>query len=166
VPGPGSIWCTCATGGKTTDRTIEPEQLLVRRAAPFAIPAALVAFGAGWLAGGADVAWSAALGVAVVALNFVAHGLSMGWAARISPMALFAVGLGGYFVRLVALVLIMVGLNTLAWFSPVAFLAAVVPTTVLLLGFEMKQLSGRMQADLWRFPADGAPSEPTRGVAR
>ena len=145
---------------------MEPEQELVRRAAPFAIPAALVAFGIGWLAGGSDIAWSAFLGVAVVALNFAAHGLSMAWAGRISPTMLFAVGLGGYFIRLVMVLLIMVGLNTLAWFSPVAFLVAVVPTTVLLLGYEMKQLSGRMQADLWRFPADSASSNPTREAAR
>ena len=79
---------------------------------------------------------------------------------------LFAVGLGGYFIRLVTILLIMVGLNTLEWFSPVAFLVAVVPATVLLLGFEMKQLSGRMQADLWRFPADGTPSDATRGAVR
>ena len=141
---------------------MEPEQELVRRAAPFAIPAALAAFGIGWLAGGADVAWSALLGVAVVALNFAAHGLSMAWAARISDTMLFAVGLGGYFIRLVLVLLIMVGLNTLDWFSPVAFLVAVVPATVLLLGFEMKQLSGRMQADLWRFPNEDA----SRGAAR
>ena len=145
---------------------MEPEQELVRRAAPFAIPAALVAFGIGWLVGGADIAWSAFLGVAVVALNFAAHGLSMAWAARISQTMLFAVGLGGYFIRLVTILLIMVGLNTLEWFSPVAFLVAVVPATVLLLGFEMKQLSGRMQADLWRFPADGTPSDATRGAVR
>ena len=145
---------------------MEPEQELVRRAAPFAVPAALVAFGIGWFAGGADIAWSAFLGVAVVALNFVAHGLSMAWAARISQTMLFAVGLGGYFVRLVTILLIMVGLNTLEWFSPVAFLLAVVPATVLLLGFEMKQLSGRMQADLWRFPSAGTPAEPTREALR
>jgi len=145
---------------------MEPEQELVRRAAPFAIPAALLAFGVGWLAGGSDVAWSAFLGVVVVAANFAAHGLSMSWAGRISPTMLFAVGLGGYFIRLVVVLLIMVGLNTLDWFSPVAFLVAVVPTTVLLLGFEMKQLSGRMQADLWRFPGDGASSEAPRGAAR
>ena len=145
---------------------MEPEQELVRRAAPFALPAALVAFGVGWIAGGSDVAWSAFLGAAVVALNFAAHGLSMAWAGRISPTMLFAVGLGGYFLRLVIVLLIMLGLNTLAWFSPVAFLIAVIPATVLLLAFEMKQLSGRMQADLWRFPGDAPRSDATREAAR
>jgi len=35
------------------------------------------------------------------------------------------------------------------WFSIVAFIAALIPSTVALLVVEMKLLSGRMQADLW-----------------
>jgi hypothetical protein len=135
---------------------VEPERELVRRALPFAIPALVVAFAAGALLGGADVGWSAAIGVAVVTANFVAYGLSLAWAAAISPMALMAVGLGGFIVRLAVIVLLLVGLDTLSWFSPVAFLAAVVPVTALLLGFEMKVISGRLQADLWQFPSQGA----------
>ena len=142
---------------------IEPERELVRRAVPYAIPLAALAFALGALLGDASVGWSAALGVAVVAANFVAYGLSLAWAARISTTVLFAVALGGYVVRLAMVVLIMVGLNSLAWFSPVAFLAAVVPSTVLLLGFEMKLMSGRMQADLWTFPeAEGRAVGPVR----
>jgi hypothetical protein len=135
---------------------VEPERELVRRALPYAIPALVVAFAAGALLGGADVGWSAAIGVAVVTANFVAYGLSLAWAAAISPMALMAVGLGGFIVRLAVIVLLLVGLDTLSWFSPVAFLAAVVPVTALLLGFEMKVISGRLQADLWQFPSQGA----------
>jgi hypothetical protein len=66
-----------------------------------------------------------------------------------------AVGLGGFVLRLAVIVAILAGLTTLEWFSAVAFLAAVVPTTVLLLVFEMRVLSGRLQADLWRF-SEGA----------
>jgi hypothetical protein len=135
---------------------VEPERELVRRALPFAIPALVVALAAGAFLGGADVGWSAAIGVAVVTANFVAYGLSLAWAAAISPMALMAVGLGGFIVRLAVIVLLLVGLDTLSWFSPVAFLAAVVPVTALLLGFEMKVISGRLQADLWQFPSQGA----------
>jgi hypothetical protein len=135
---------------------VEPERELVRRALPYAIPALVVAFAAGALLGGADVGWSAAIGVAVVTANFVAYGLSLAWAAAISPMALMAVGLGGFIVRLAVIVLLLVGLDTLSWFTPVAFLAAVVPVTALLLGFEMKVISGRLQADLWQFPSQGA----------
>jgi hypothetical protein len=135
---------------------VEPERELVRRALPYAIPALVVAFAAGALLGGADVGWSAAIGVAVVTANFVAYGLSLAWAAAISPMALMVVGLGGFIVRLAVIVLLLVGLTELSWFSPVAFLAAVIPATALLLGFEMKVISGRLQADLWQFPSQGA----------
>jgi hypothetical protein len=135
---------------------VEPERELVRRALPFALPALLVAFVAGALLGGLNAGWSAAIGVAVVAANFVAYGLSLAWAAAISPMALMAVGLGGFIVRLAVIVLLLVGLTELTWFSPVAFLAAVIPVTALLLGFEMKVISGRLQADLWQFPSQGA----------
>ena len=131
---------------------VEPERELVRRALPFAPVAGLIAFGVGTLVAGTDAGWSALIGVAVVAANFVAYGLSVAWAARISPTILMAVGLGGFVVRLGVIVAILAGLTTLAWFSALAFLAAVVPTTVLLLVFEMKTISGRLQADLWRFP--------------
>jgi hypothetical protein len=135
---------------------VEPERELVRRALPFAVPALVVAFAAGALLGGLNAAWSAAIGVAVVTANFAAYGLSLAWAAAISPMALMVVGLGGFIVRLAVIVLLLVGLTELSWFSPVAFLAAVIPATALLLGFEMKVISGRLQADLWQFPSQGA----------
>jgi hypothetical protein len=135
---------------------VDPERELVRRALPYTFPAAVLSFAVGAVAGGPDTGWSAAAGVAVVAANFVAHGLSLAWAAGISPTVMFAVGLGGFLVRLVVIFAIMAGLSTMSWFSPVAFIAAVIPATVLLLGFEMKVLSGRIQADLWRFPSEGA----------
>ena len=91
--------------------------------------------------------------IVVVTANFVAHALSLGWAARISPTLVFAVGLGGFFLRMVVIVILLVVLNTLAWFSPIAFALSVVPATIVLLVFEARPLSGRMQADLWSVPA-------------
>lgn len=135
---------------------VEPERELVRRALPFAVPALAIAFVSGTLLGDADAGWSATIGVAVVAANFAAYGISLSWAARISPTMLMAVGLGGFVLRLAVVVAILAALNTLAWFSAVAFLAAVMPATILLLAFEMRLLAGRMQADLWRFPSQGA----------
>jgi hypothetical protein len=135
---------------------VEPERELVRRVVPFSIPALAIAFVAGALLGGPDAGWSAALGVAVVLANFFAYAFSLAWAAAISPTAVFAVGLGGFLVRIAVIVAILVALNSLSWFSAVAFVLAVVPATILLLGFEMKVLSGRMQADMWRFPPERA----------
>ncbi len=130
----------------------DPEIELIRRAAPFAFPAVGLSFAAGAFISGASAGWSAAIGVAIVFANFVANGLSIAWAARISPVAIFAVGLGGFAVRLAVFAVAMLALNTLSWFSPVAFVAAFVPATAVLLGFEMKVMSQRQtQADLWYF---------------
>lgn len=130
----------------------EPERELVRRVLPFAAPAFALALVIGALVGGRDVAWSAALGIVVVAVNFAANGLSLAWAARISPNVLFGVAMGGFVVRLGAVLVVMLLLDRLTSFSPTAFIAALVPATVALLVLEIRLLSGRFTADLWTFP--------------
>jgi hypothetical protein len=135
---------------------VEPERLLVRRVLPFVPLAAVAAFAIGWLVAGSGAAWSALIAVVVVAVNFVAFALSIAWAARVSPTMLAVVALGGYLVRLIVYTLVLVALNTLAWFSPLAFTLALMPAVIGLLVYEAKLLSGRLQADLWSF--DGAPS--------
>jgi hypothetical protein len=130
-------------------RRAEPERELIRRVTPFLLPAVGVAFALGAALGGPNDGWSTAIAVAVVTVNFVGAGLSFAWAATISPMALAAVGVVGFFVRMTTILVLMIALNRLDWFSPIAFAAAVVPATAVLLMFEMKVLSGRMQADMW-----------------
>jgi hypothetical protein len=139
---------------------VAPERELIRRIAPWALPAVIVAFALGTWIGGTHAGWSAAIAIAVVVSNFVAHGWSLALAATISPTVLYAVGLGGFVVRLGIIVVVIALLDQTAWFSVVAFIAALVPTTIALLVVEMKLLSGRMQADLWTMP----PAE--REVAR
>ncbi len=90
----------------------------MRRLLPFAVPALAIAAGVGAALGGAGAAWSAAIAIVVVALNFVAHAGSMAWAARISPMILMAVGLGGYVVRLAAFTVALLLLDRLAVVLP------------------------------------------------
>ena len=131
--------------------TVEPERELVRRVLPFGPIAVIAAFALGWLAGGSGAAWSAAIAVAIVAANFVAFALSVAWAAAVSPTMLAIVALGGYLVRLIVFTLVLVGLNTLAWFSPLAFICGLMPAVIALLVYEAKILSGRMQADMWTF---------------
>jgi hypothetical protein len=131
----------------------EPERALIRRALPFALPAAGCALGIAAVAADADAGWSSVIGVGIVFANFAAHGWSLAWAARISPVVLYAVALGGFIVRLGTIVAIIVALQRLEWFSIGWFVAALVPTTLALLAFEMRTLSGRIQADLWTFPA-------------
>ncbi|HYV00829.1 MAG TPA: hypothetical protein VEM93_00580 [Actinomycetota bacterium] len=139
-----------------TNRNAEPEREMVRRIAPFGLPAAAAALAAGALAGGWGVGWSASVGIAVVTLNFVANGLSLARAARVSLQALMAVALLGFVVRLGAILAFMFLLNRFGWFSPLAFGLAVVPATILLLGFEMKLLAGGLGTELQIPPPAGA----------
>ncbi|MCI0632705.1 MAG: hypothetical protein L0206_02130 [Actinobacteria bacterium] len=134
--------------------TPAPERELIRRISPFALPAAILAFAIGTFAGGTDAGWSAVAAIAVVFVNFVAHGWSLALAATISPMVLYAVGVGGFVVRLGVIVAIIAVLDQQAWFMLPAFLAALVPSTIALLVFEMKLLSGRMQAEMWTFAGE------------
>lgn len=125
---------------------------MIRRVLPFVPVAIGLAFALGVLLKDASSGWSAALGVSVVTVNFIAFGVSLAWAARISAIAVYAVGLGGFVLRLVVVLILLLALDGLAWFSPLAFVAAVVPATVALLVFEMRIMTGpRLQADLWYF---------------
>jgi hypothetical protein len=129
----------------------EPERELIRKVTPLALPAIAVAFAVGALIAGSDAGWSAAIAVALVYLNFLANALSLAWAASTTPTLISAVAFGGYAIRLIVYTIALVLLNQLSWFSPVAFVLALVPAVVALLIFEAKALSGRMQADLWTF---------------
>jgi len=120
---------------------------------PLSVPAVAVAVVVGWAFGGPGVAASAGIGAALVFANFVAYAYSLAFAARISLVLLYGVGLGGFIVRMGLFVVILLGLRQLDWFSTVAFIAAFVPATVALLALEIKLLGGRMQADLWTIPA-------------
>ena len=133
----------------------DPERELVRRAAPFGPPAVLIGLLAGVAASGWDAGWSAAVGVVIVFANFAANGYSMAVAARHSLTAVFAVGLGGFVVRLGVILAAMFALNSLEFFSPVAFGLAVIPTTIFLLGYEMKLLAGPL-GQQWRIPEEPA----------
>jgi ATP synthase protein I len=137
--------------------SVEPERELVRRLLPFAVPALGLALAIGALAGGMGSAWSAGIGVLVLAANFVATASSAAWAARVSPTLLMAVGLGGFVIRLATFTATLLLLDRLSWFSPVAFAAAFVPATVVLLVVELKLLAGRMQVDLWTLDRGRVP---------
>jgi hypothetical protein len=125
---------------------------MIRRISPFAPAVAVAAFALATAVDGADAGWSAAIAIVVVYLNFVAHGSSLALAATISPTVLYAVGLGGFLVRLGVIALVIALLQQTEWFSILAFIAALIPATIALLVVEMKLLSGRMQADLWADP--------------
>jgi hypothetical protein len=126
---------------------------MVRRAIVPSAVAFLVASGIAFALGGAGAALSAAIGVAVVFVNFAAHGWSLGRASTISITAVHAVALVGPVVRIGIIVGLMFLLDMFAWFSPVAFGLTVVPATIGLLVYEarltMRGVGGQLQ-----IPAD------------
>lgn len=128
---------------------------MVKRAIVPGCFALAVAGGLGFLVGGTGTSASATVGIAIVLANFAAAGLSLAWASTVSVGAVMAVALGGFLVRLAVIVAAMFALNTLSWFSPVAFGLAVVPATFLLLGFEAQLVSKGLGGTL-QIPADPA----------
>ena len=111
---------------------------MVRRALVPGLAATALAAAVGTVLDGPGVGASAAIGVAVVVLNFALHGLSLAWAAGVSITAVQAVAFGGFVVRMGAIVGLLFALRLLPWFSTLAFALAVVPATFLLLGYEAR----------------------------
>jgi hypothetical protein len=135
-----------------TAPTTDPERLLIRRVLPVVPAVVVIAFAVGFLFAGAGAGWSATCGVLVVAVFFVVAGLSLAWAAHVSPVAVYAVGLGGFALRLMVFFGILAALDTVSWFSALSFTLAFMPATVALLVYEMRFISGpKAQADLWYF---------------
>jgi hypothetical protein len=135
------------------DKPERPEREMVRRATGPSLLALPVAALAGWVLGGPEAGLSAAIGLAVVFANFAAHGLSLAWASTISIPAVQAVALGGLALRLAVIVGAMFALNTLAWFSPLAFGLTVTGATLLLLVYEAR-LAVRGLGGSLEIPAD------------
>ncbi len=100
-----------------------------------------------WLIRGWDGAWSAALGVAIVAGYYLITGAFMAMAARISFTAYYAAALVGFIVRLG---LIAATLYLLANTLPVdreALGVSVVAAYLALLVLEMRALAGKRRGD-------------------
>lgn len=137
---------------------------MVRRALVPAVLAFVLATAAGWLVGGPGAGASAGIGIVLVYVNFAANGLSLAWASTISVVAVQMVAFMGFIVRLAIVVAAMVALNTLAWFSPVAFGLAVIPATMLLLAFEARLAIRGLGAQL-QIPADPAAARAGASLA-
>ncbi len=134
---------------------------MVRRALVVGAVALPVAVAAGVAAGGRDGGVSAGLGLAVVVLNFAAHGLSLAWAAGVSITAVQAVALGGFVARMGVILAVLFALDRTAFFSPVIFGITVVAATVALLVYEARLLLSGVGGQL-DLPPDRAAAEAGR----
>jgi ATP synthase protein I len=138
---------------------------MARRAVLPGAGAAVLAFLVGFLVGGGDVAWSAAIGIAVVLANFTAHAYSLAWASTVSITAVQVVALAGFAVRLGVIVGLLFLLNTMSWFSPLAFGLTVVPATLALLVYEAHLVANlRLGTDL-DLPPDAAAARAHERLA-
>lgn len=141
--------------------TERPERHMVRRALVAGGLAAPVALGLGAAAGGLGAGTSALVAVAVVTLNFAAHGWSLAWAAGVSVGTVQAVALGGFALRMGAIVGLLFALDPVAWFSPAVFGVTAVTGTMALLAYEAKLVSAGLGRDL-DVPPDPAAVEANR----
>jgi hypothetical protein len=141
-----------------------PERVMVRRALVPSFVALPVAYLGGLALSGPGAGASAAIGVALVLLNFGAHGLSLAWASTVSIPAVHAVALIGPVVRIGLIFALMLALDTLDWFSPLAFGLAAVPGTLLLLVYEA-WLTMRGLGSTLQIPADPAAVRAAEALA-
>jgi hypothetical protein len=124
------------------------EAILARHTARRALyigPLLVVVFG---LTRGWEGAWASALGVAVVAGNFVLAGVMLSAAARVSPGMYHAAALFGFLARLALLVLTMLLVVQLVEIDRVAFGVTVVVAYLALLTWEAVAVSRRREREL------------------
>jgi hypothetical protein len=96
---------------------------------------------------GVDGAASAALGLTVVVLNFLAAALSLEWGARRGGNALFAVALGGFLFRMVSIVVVLLVADALFGWADVVVLGLTLFATHLgLLFWELRSVSFSLAA--------------------
>jgi hypothetical protein len=109
-----------------------------------ALPAAPIIVLAALVLGGASGAWSAALGVVVVAANFLLAAFSLSWAARVSPVALMATALGGFLVRMALLTAVILVVRHASWINLSAFAITILATHLGLLFWEMRYVGASL----------------------
>ena len=96
---------------------------------------------------GVDGAASAALGLAVLVLNFFAAAVSLEWGARRGGNVLFAVALGGFLFRMVSILIVFLVADALFGWADVVVLGLTLFITHLgLLFWELRSVSFSLAA--------------------
>jgi hypothetical protein len=98
-----------------------------------------VAIGA--IVAGVDGAISAAIGLALVAANFVVAARVVSWTARRSPGAVMGVVMGGYLVRMAVLFGIALALGELSFINLPVLVITVAVVHLALLAWETRHVS-------------------------
>jgi hypothetical protein len=98
------------------------------------------------LVSGWDGTASAAIALGIVCLNFTLAALSVGWAAKISPVMVGGVALGAYVVRLGLILVALVLLRHVSWIVLPWLGFTLVGAHLVLLFWEMRYVSMSLAA--------------------
>jgi len=132
--------------GETSAVTVPYESAIARDLARrAALVAPLVVLGCG-LAWGAAGAVSAAIGLILVALNFLAAAGALTWAAPQGGSVVMAAVLGGYLLRLLVLLGIVLALQQVAWLNIPVLVVTLAVTHLALLTWELRYVSFSLAA--------------------
>ena len=121
-----------------------PESEIVRDLTRRALPVAPAVVAVAGLVAGVDGALSAAVGLALVVVNFVVAATSLAWAARINYGVMMGVALFGYLLRISALFGAVFLLRELAWVHVASLGVTIVVSHLGLLAWELKYVSASL----------------------
>ena len=113
---------------------------MLKRGVWFA-PAILVLATMIWGTRGAS---SAAVAIAVVAVNLVLAAVALSWAAKISLTAIMAVALGGFALRMGLVVAVLFGVRDASWVNMTALAILILVTHLGLLFWELRYVSASL----------------------
>jgi hypothetical protein len=141
-----------------------PEKKMVTLAFWPGVAAVALAMAIGSLSVSPVVGASAGLGIAVVVANYMAAGLSVGWAAGVSFAAFQVVTLAGFAVRMAAVIAALYFISHISWVSDRALELGAAPALILYVTAEsLLVFKTRMGKPNLRL--DGAGRSPS-GVVR
>jgi hypothetical protein len=124
------------------------ESILARHTVARAVYVAPVLIALFWLTRGWDGAWSSALGVAVVLVNFLLAGAMLSISAKISLAVYHAAALFGFFLRLGLMVLTVLLIAQLVPIDRIAFGISAVAAYLVLLAWEAVAVSKGRERNL------------------
>ena len=90
-----------------------------------------------WLAVGLPGVWGALLGGAIAVASSLLTLVLMKQSAELPPQVVMAVALGGYVVKLVALLIVAITLKGVAWLHPTSLALTLIAAVVLWTGAEV-----------------------------
>lgn len=93
---------------------------------------------------GAEGAASAAVAVALVAVNLVLAAIGLSWAAKVSLTAIMAMSLGGFAVRMALVCAVLFAVRDASWINLTALGVTVLVTHLGLLFWELRYVSASL----------------------